>query len=116
MSYTTAQSGAPDAPVQQRLTNLTPDGLPGDTLASVDVPQADVSWSPSWVTLPTSVPVTTGEQFALVISSPTAGGCYAMAYADSNPYPSGGALYSNDGGATWHQEGGRDLHFRAQLS
>jgi glycosyl hydrolase family 43 len=116
VSYTTAQSGPPDAPVRLRLARLTPTGQPGETLAAVDVSPTNVSWSPSFVTLPTSVHVTAGDQFALVISSATTRGCYAMAYADSNPYPSGGALYSNDSGATWRPENGRDLHFRTQVS
>jgi hypothetical protein len=38
-----------------------------------------------------------------------------MAYADSNPYPGGGALYSSDGGTTWRSESGRDLHMTVHL-
>jgi hypothetical protein len=112
VSYTTAQSGHPTAPLQLRLTDLSSTGAPGRTLASVDVPAKAVSWSPSWLTLRPDLPVTAGESFALVISSATTRGCYGMAYADSNPYAAGGALYTNDG-ATWRPEQARDLHLRA---
>jgi hypothetical protein len=115
LSYTSMQSGDPIAPLHLRLTDLTAAGLPGRTLASADVPMGEVSWSPSWTTLHSSVPVTSGEQLALVISSPTTRGCYGMAYADSNPYPGGGALYSSDGGTTWRLESGRDLHMTVHL-
>lgn len=116
VSYTTAQSGRPTAPLQLRLTDLTPTGAPGRTLTSLDVSASAVSWSPSWVTLHPDLPVTAGESFALVISSATTRGCYGMAYADSNPYAGGGALYTNDGGATWRAEQGRDLHLRAAVT
>lgn len=99
-----------------RLTDLTPTGAPGRTLTSLDVSASAVSWSPSWVTLHPDLPVTAGESFALVISSATTRGCYGMAYADSNPYAGGGALYTNDGGATWRAEQGRDLHLRAAVT
>jgi hypothetical protein len=118
VSYTTMQSGQPTAALQLRLTELTPAGTPDRTLAMASVPTsdvADVSRAPNWVTLHTAVPVTSGEQLALVVSSPTTRGCYGMAYAESNPYPAGGALYSSDAGGTWRAEQGRDLHLIAQV-
>ena len=116
VSYTTAQVGHPTAPLQLRLTDLTPSGAPGRTLASVDIPASAVSWSPSWVTLHPDVPANAGESFALVVSSPTTRGCYTMAYNDSDPYAAGGEFYSADGGTTWRTEQGRDLHLRAVVT
>lgn len=115
VSYTTMQSGRPAAPLKLQLTSLTPDGAPGATLAATTVAPPEISWAPSWVSLHTAVPVQAGEQFALVVSSPTSGGCYGMAYSDSNPYAAGGAYYSNDSGTTWRAEQGRDLHITTRV-
>jgi hypothetical protein len=116
VSYTTMQAGHPNAPLHLRLTEISATGTPGATVAAADVPSSDVSWSPSWVTLHPAIPVRAGEQFALVVSSSTSRGCYGTAYTDTNPYSSGGAWYSSDGGTTWRSESGRDLHLRANVT
>jgi hypothetical protein len=84
-------------------------------VASADVPAAAVSWSPAGATLHARVAVRSGDEFALIASSAATQGCYGTAYADTDPYQSGRALYSNDGGTTWQTETGRDLHLRATV-
>lgn len=115
VSYSTFQAGHPNAPLRLRLARLTPAGDPGPIIASADVPAAAVSWSPRWATVHARVPVRSGDQFALITSSTATQGCYGTTYTDTNPYQSGGALYSNDDGTTWRTETGRDLHLRATV-
>lgn len=114
VQYTGFRSGTPSAPLQLRLARLQADGTLGETVATRTVPAAEVGWSPAWVTLDSSVRVRAGDRFALEISSAGAGdGCYGFAYDDADPYPRGEARYSNDGGASWRAEAGRDLRLRA---
>ncbi len=116
VSYTTFQSGHPDAPLQVRITEVGDDGAPGRTLATSSVPADSLAWSPTWVTVHPGVAVTAGEQLAVVVSSTTGRGCYGTAYSDADPYPGGQESYSNDGGASWHAEAGRDLHLRTVVT
>jgi hypothetical protein len=116
IDYTSFQSGRPSNPLILRLEHVDPSGMPTTTVATQSVPAAQTTWSPSWVRLHTLVHVARGERLALVISSDSIQGCYGLAYSDNNPYPSGGELYSNDGGNSWQPESGRALHFRAVIS
>jgi hypothetical protein len=113
--FTTSQSGHPDVGVDLTLTRVTSAGAPGTVVTSGRVQPGSVSWSPSWVTLDTAVPVEAGDRFAIVVSSSTTAGCYGMAYSDGDPYAAGGGYYSSDGGQTWRPETGRDLHVRATV-
>jgi hypothetical protein len=115
VSYTTFQSGHPNAPLTLEVTRTDAQGNPGAVVASRTVAPADVSWSPSRVTvpMPTHVRASAGERFAIVVKSTTTNGCYGLAYNDTDPLADGGALYSNDAGATWHQESSRDLRIDA---
>ncbi|MDO8211073.1 family 43 glycosylhydrolase [Conexibacter sp. CPCC 206217] len=116
VALTSLRSGAPSAPLQLRLVRVGADGSLGATLATRSVPAPELSWAPSWVTLRSSVRVRAHERFALVSSAAGAsGGCYGMAYSDGDPYARGDARYSNDGGANWRAEQGRDLHLRVDL-
>jgi hypothetical protein len=116
VAYTSFRSGSPSAPLQLRLVPVSADGTLGATLATRAVAASELSWSPSWVTLRSSVRVRAGERFALVAGAPGAtGGCYGTAYSDDDPYARGDTRYSTDGGATWSAEAGRDLHLRVDL-
>ncbi|TDD58984.1 hypothetical protein E1263_17010 [Kribbella antibiotica] len=106
VSYTTFQSGHPNAPLTLEVTRLTSAGLPGEVVASRVVQPSEVSWSPSRITLPVNAQ---GERFAVVVKSTATSGCYGLAYNDANPYAAGTALYSDNSGATWRAESSRDL-------
>jgi hypothetical protein len=116
VAYTSFRSGTPSEPLQLRLVRVGADGALGETVATRSVPASEVSWSPSRVTLRSSLRVRPGERFALVTSAAGAsGGCYGTAYSDGDPYARGEARYSSDGGAAWRAEQGRDLHLRVDL-
>ncbi|WP_433374738.1 family 43 glycosylhydrolase [Streptosporangium sp. CA-115845] len=110
VAYTTFQTGHPDKPLVVEVTELGADGRPGAVIARREIPRAEVSWSPSRVVVEVGHDVAKGDRFALVVRSATERGSYGMVYNDADPYPAAGAgLYSNDGGATWREESGRDL-------
>jgi hypothetical protein len=112
---TAFRSGTPNVGLTLRLVRVGADGsLAKTALASRTVSPDDLSWAPSWVALRSTVHVRAGDELALVSSALGAsGGCYGTAYTDSDPYPRGEAKYSDDGGASWRTELGRDLHLRA---
>lgn len=116
VSFTTAQSGHPEAGLDLRLVRVGADGSLGQQVGSASVASAAIGWSPSWARLTSAVPVRPGDRFALVVSTASTGGCYGFAYSDHDPYAAGGALYSSDAGATWRAETGRDLHLRATVT
>ncbi|MEV8374782.1 family 43 glycosylhydrolase [Kribbella sp. NPDC056861] len=109
VAFTTFQKGHPNASLEFKVTRLVADGMPGQTIASRTVAEADVSWSPSRIVVSAKVQATAGERFAVVAKSATTGGCYGLAYNDHDPLAGGAALYSNDNGTTWRQEQSRDL-------
>jgi glycosyl hydrolase family 43 len=113
VAYTTFQSGHPNAPLTLEVTRLDAQGNPGAVIASRTVAPADVSWSPSRVTVSGRIRGAAGERLAIVVKSATTTGCYGLAYNDNDPLPGGTALYSSDSGSTWRQEPSRDLRMDA---
>jgi len=113
--FTSSQVLNPVDGLELSVVRVLPDGSFGAEVAARTATPAQVSWSPSWVSIPLDIEVEAGDEFAIVISTSSTGGRYGIAYTDTNPYPGGGALFSNTGGATWVQETGRDLHFEADI-
>jgi hypothetical protein len=109
VAYTTFQSGHPDGPLVLEVARLDADGRPAEVVGRREVAAAEVSWSPSRVTVHVGLDVTVGERFALVVGSNATRGCYGLAYDDADPYGRGAGLYSADSGTTWREETGRDL-------
>ena len=110
------QDNHPAGPIVLRVTEVGPDGTPGDVLAQRTVPVEQTRWSPDEVALETAGRVRAGHRYAIVVSAPDAGrGHYGVAAAESDPYRPGGALVSRDGGTTWSTEPGRDLRFETSV-
>jgi hypothetical protein len=83
-------------------------GVPsGSVLASTTVAQATVSDSFTWVSAQFSPPaqVTSGTQYAIVLSAPSAAGfpvnLYGWNFVFGNPYPGGRVVISSTGGSSW---------------
>jgi hypothetical protein len=116
VAYTTHQAGHPSGPLTLRIAALDDAGRPGATLYEKTVPAADIGWAPAELAVTPDVPVEAGRRYAIVLLAPSASsGGYGMAYSGADPYASGGALYSSDGGATWRPENGRDLKFETSV-
>ncbi|MCW2947388.1 MAG: hypothetical protein JWR24_4105 [Actinoallomurus sp.] len=101
----------PDAPLTLRLVTLTPQGGIGQVLAQQSFAASAVGWSPRNQVMTPDVPVTQGTSYAVVASSATSQGCYGVAASDANPYASGHAATSSDGGQTFTAQPSTDLKF-----
>ena len=108
----------PTGPLEIELRRLTGEGVGGETIQRLSVPQADVSYAASWIelTLDDGVKASAGDRFAIVVSTSSANRAYGFAYSDTSSFPGGEALISQDGGATWSAEQGRVLHFEADFA
>ncbi|MBB5874329.1 hypothetical protein F4553_007763 [Allocatelliglobosispora scoriae] len=116
VSFTSFQAGTPTAGLTLDVYQADASSRPtGAVLASTTVAAGSVGWSPRNVTARTSVAVTQGSRYAIVVRSATTGGCYGLAYNDSAPYPGGGGAYSSNGGATFSAEANRTLKFQTTI-
>ena len=115
---TSFQTGYPDAGLKLELRRVAADGTIAETVTSTTVAREDVSWAARWVELDLDQPmtVTSGDRFALVMSSDTTKGQYGIAYNDTVPFAGGHAYFSRDGGRTWAIEAGRSLHLEADIT
>jgi hypothetical protein len=112
-TFTTFQSGAPNAPLELAIRRADVSSLPtGPALSHASVPASSIGWSPRDLAFAPMVPVTAGERYAIVVKSTTSAGCYGLAYDDAAPYPGGGAAYSSTGGTTFTAEANRSLKFQ----
>ncbi len=115
VAVTAFQDNHPNGPLTLSVAAVDAAGHPAATLWSSTVASTAIPWSPSEVAGTPGIPVVAGQQYALEISAPTTTqGCFGFAYNDADPYPGGGALYSN--GQTWAPEAGRDLKFETSVS
>jgi hypothetical protein len=116
VALTMFQDNHVNAPLTLSVAPIDASGALGPPVWSSSVPAPSVSWSPAEVAGEPDVPVTAGQRYAVQISAPGATkGCYGFVYADSNPYPSGREMYSNDGGQSWTPESTRDLKFETSV-
>jgi hypothetical protein len=94
-----------DATVQiQTLSGGAPSGT---VLGSATVPEAAVTDDFTWVSFQfsSSVSVTAGTEYAVVLSAPTAAGfpsaLYTWNFVFGNPYPAGRLVISSNSGSVW---------------
>jgi hypothetical protein len=115
-SYTTFQSGSPDAGLEVQIVPTDESFQPsGPALFRTVVPQYSVGWSPRAVTIHPNVAVTAGTRYGIVVKSANTTGCYGLVHNDSAPDP-GGEAYSSDAGATFRPEPGRTTKFETTIS
>jgi hypothetical protein len=105
------EGAEPNAPLTLRLVTLDAHGDVDKTLASQSYGTNSVGFAPENLTLTTDVALTAGRTYAVVASSTTTTGCFGVAADDANPYRSGHAAVSTDGGGTFTAQPARDLKF-----
>lgn len=101
----------PSAPLQLRLVTVTPQGGIGQVLAQQTFNPSAVGFAARNLSMDPDVQVTKGSTYAVVASSATTQGCYGFASSDTDPYSSGHAADSTDGGATFTAQPTQDLKF-----
>ncbi|MFC0515597.1 family 43 glycosylhydrolase [Mucilaginibacter angelicae] len=110
ISFTTFQTGYPDAGLSVEVFELGNTGQPtGSALASVTLPVDSISWSARNAIVNPNIPVTAGKRYAVVIKSAATKGCYGFAYSDILTDPTDVSLISNDNGASFSAEKNRVL-------
>jgi hypothetical protein len=116
-TYTTFQSGSPDAGLGVSIVPANESFQPGGpALFQTVVPQHSIGWSPRAVTVYPNIPVTAGTRYGIVVRSANTTGCYGMVHNDSAPYPGGGQAYSNNSGASFTAEANRSTAFTTTVS
>ncbi|SDM66261.1 family 43 glycosylhydrolase [Actinacidiphila guanduensis] len=116
-SYTTFQSGYPDAGLEIDLYTADSSFRPtGGALFHTVVPSYSIGWSPHPVTVYPNITVTAGTRYGIVVKSANAVGCYGMVHNDAFAYPSSGEGYSSDSGATFTPEAGRSTAFSTTVA
>ncbi|MGH6657993.1 MAG: family 43 glycosylhydrolase [Actinocrinis sp.] len=117
VSYTTFQSGNPNAGLEFDVYRADGSSRPtGTVLSSTVLPASSIGWSPRAVTITPNVAVTAGVRYGFLVKSVASSGCYGLAYSDAAPYPGGGEAYSGDGGSTFSAEAGRSLKFSTSVT
>jgi hypothetical protein len=117
VSYTTFQSGDPNAGLEFDVYQASSSFQPtGTVLSSTVLPASSIGWSPRAVTITPDISVTAGTRYGLLVKSVATSGCYGMAYSDSSPYPGGGEAYSGNGGSTFSAETDRSLKFSTSVT
>lgn len=109
---------APSGPLEVELRRLTDDGIEGESVQHLTVPQSEVSYAAEWIEieLDESLDVRAGDRFAIIVSTSSQTRPYGFAYSDTASFSGGEALISQDGGDTWSVEQGRALHFEADFT
>jgi hypothetical protein len=116
-SYTTYQSGDPDAGLRVQIFQATAAFQPtGPALYDTVVPASSIGWAPRDLTVYPGIAVTAAVRYGIVVTSSATTGCYGMVYNDSSPYPGGGEGYSNTSGATFSAEANRSTKFTTTVS
>jgi hypothetical protein len=116
-SYTTFQSGSPNAGLEVDVYQANASFQPtGSALFSTVVPAYSIGWAPRDVTVYPNIAVTAGTRYGIVVKSANTTGCYGMVHNDSAPYPGGGEAYSSNTGATFAAEANRSTKFSTTVS
>jgi hypothetical protein len=118
VSFTSYQSGNPNAGLILELFNLDANGAPiGSSLASTTIPVSSVGWSPRNMTLSPNISVYGGTQYGIRArtTNSNAGACYGFLYNDYKPYQAGKAMYLPQGGS-WTAESSRSLKFQTAIN
>ncbi len=112
ISFASFKSGYPGAGLSFELYEAgnTIQSL-GKLLSAVIIPADSISWSPKNIFFYPGKPVIKGKQYALVIKSTTASGCYGFEYNDFEASKNGGAAVSKDSGASFTEEKNRKLKY-----
>jgi hypothetical protein len=115
--------------VTVEIRTVSADGKPTNaTLASAVIPDASVTSAMQFLSVPfaSPAPVTTGTQYAIVLSSPTSTMCpppmfldpshtYEWGFAAGNPYPGGQGWGSQNGGMSWGAFGDFEFGFKTYV-
>jgi hypothetical protein len=116
-SYTTYQSGDPDAGLELQIFQANTAFQPtGSALFDTVIPVSSIGWAPRDLTVYPNIAVTAGVRYGIVVKSSNTTGCYGMVHNDSSPYPGGGEGYSSTTGATFTAEAGRSTKFSTTVS
>jgi Glycosyl hydrolases family 43 len=115
-TYTTFQSGYPDAGLEVDIVTASDTFQPTGTLFKTVVPQYSIGWSPRDVTVYPNVAVTAGARYGIVVKSANTTGCYGIVHNDASPYPGGGEGYSSNTGASFSVETNRSTKFTTTVS
>lgn len=114
-TYTTFQSGSPDAGLEVDVYTANGAFQPtGSALFHTVVPQYSIGWSPRAVTVYPNIPVTAGTRYGIVVRSANTTGCYGMVHNDATP--GGGEGYSSDSGTSFTAEANRVTGFTTTIS
>jgi hypothetical protein len=112
-SFSTFESGGPDAGLELAVYAATASNLPtGAALSTVTVPASSIDWNPRELVFHPNVQVSAGQRYAIVAKSATSVGCYGLEFNDTAPYAGGGAAYSSTSGTTFTAEANRSLKFQ----
>lgn len=87
----------------------------GAVVAQQSFDPSEVGFTARELSLEPDLAVTIGAKYTVVASSSTTSGCYGIVANDTNPYPSGAASMSTDGGVTFTAEPSTDLKFRTVI-
>lgn len=116
-SYTTFQSGNPDAGLEVDVVTANDSLQPtGSALFQTVIPQYSVGWSPRAVTVYPNVPITAGTRYGLVVKSANTTGCYGMVHDDSATGANQGQGYSSNSGGSFTAEANRVTGFTTTVS
>lgn len=112
ISFTTFKTGYPNADLNVDIFLADASGiLIGESLKSIAISAASVSWSPALAKVYPNIGVKQGQCYVIVLKSATTTGCYGFAYSDELPYRGGAVSISTDGGSQFNKETGRTLKF-----
>lgn len=110
ISFTTFQTGYPDAGLSVEVFEAGDDGAPkGKALSSVIEPVNSISWSARKAVVKPNIAVVVGKRYAVMIKSATTKGCYGFAYSDLLTEAKNIALVSKDNGSSFSAENNRAL-------
>jgi hypothetical protein len=116
-SYTTYQSGSPDAGLEVQIVAANSAFQPtGSALYDTVIPVSSIGWAPRDLTVYPNIAVTAGVRYGIVVKSANTTGCYGMVHNDAAPYPGGGEAYSSTTGATFSAEANRSTKFSTTVS
>jgi hypothetical protein len=113
VSVTVFKSNYPDAGLVVEIYKADKANQPtGKTLAQKTIPVDSIGWSAKNVFINPNIRVSKGEQYAIVLKSATAAGCYGFAFSDLVPYKGGGDAISTDDGKNFRAQPNRTLKFQ----